>query len=52
MTTAASAQPVVLELLELVGLDAQHAMRHPRELSGGQHERVAVAETIERPDSN
>lgn len=34
---------MVHELLELVGLDAQHAKRHPREPSGGQQQRVALA---------
>lgn len=33
----------VLELLEEVGLTAEHLNRHPHELSGGQAQRVAVA---------
>jgi osmoprotectant transport system ATP-binding protein len=33
----------VLELLQMVGLDADLASRYPRELSGGQRQRVGVA---------
>ena len=36
----------VLELLGLVGLDAEHATRLPRQLSGGQRQRVAIARAI------
>jgi oligopeptide/dipeptide ABC transporter ATP-binding protein len=37
----------VEELLDLVGLDpARHGERHPRELSGGQCQRVAVARAL------
>ncbi|HEX5620194.1 MAG TPA: ABC transporter ATP-binding protein [Solirubrobacteraceae bacterium] len=41
----------VERLLELVGLDAGHALRLPRELSGGQRQRVAIARALAvRPD--
>jgi peptide/nickel transport system ATP-binding protein len=36
----------VVELLGLVGLDAEHASRLPRQLSGGQRQRVAIARAI------
>ncbi len=39
-------QARVLELLEQVGLGAQHLNRYPHELSGGQCQRVAIARAL------
>ena len=41
----------IRELLEQVGLEAEHAGRYPHEFSGGQRQRICIARTlILRPD--
>ncbi len=36
----------ILELLNLVGLDAYHLSRYPHELSGGQKQRIGIARAL------
>ena len=43
---AAEEEQKVLELLDLVGLNAEHAMRNVHEFSGGQRQRIGIARAL------
>ena len=44
--TQAEEERMVLELLDMVGLNAEHAMRNVHEFSGGQRQRIGIARAI------
>jgi oligopeptide/dipeptide ABC transporter ATP-binding protein len=44
--TSAARRDHVIELLQLVGLDASHRRRYPFEFSGGQRQRIAIARAL------
>lgn len=44
--TGAAREPRIAQLLQLVGLKAEHASRYPHEFSGGQKQRLGIARAL------
>ncbi|SEI48475.1 oligopeptide transport system ATP-binding protein [Lachnospiraceae bacterium A10] len=45
-TSKAERREKILSLMELVGLNAEHAMRYAHEFSGGQRQRIGIARAL------